>query len=69
MPSPYPISYCRLSSGKWGLRGVGLVPNQIVDVTKQDGTLRKERVGKILEQLPSGVVIAAISGYYALQCR
>ena len=61
---PYHIYYYRLPSGRWGLKGYGLVPDRVVYAEKRDGTVRKERVGKILERLPDGNAIATIGYYY-----
>ena len=57
-------SYCRLPSGKWGLKGIGLVSGTVITVTKRDGSGRRERVGKILERFPDGTTIATIGYYY-----
>ncbi len=43
-------SYNRLKSGAWGLRVCGDKPSpgQTVEVTRRDGTVRRETVGKVV---------------------
>jgi hypothetical protein len=54
------ITYTKLRDGKWGIRGKGLRVGAVVDVRKLDGTVRQERVGKVLWTGSDGVSIAQV---------
>lgn len=56
------ITYTKLHSGEWGLRGHGLSSGTSVTVTKRDGSRKTETVGRILWTGQDGTQLATIGG-------
>lgn len=53
-------TYTKLRDGSWGLRGSGLASGRIVSVTKRDGTVKTETVGRVLWTGSDGTCLATI---------
>jgi len=76
-------TYAKLSSGAWGLRSKNeaLSTGDMVDVTKRDGTVKTECVGRIIRKDDYGVLAeiqpaaqaaaqaSSVPRYYAPKCR
>lgn len=60
------ITYTRLNSGDWGLRGYHLEPGAVVRVARKSGDSKAETVGRVVWRGPDGLCLATIgraSGY------
>lgn len=57
------ITFTKLKTGAWGLRGPGLVEGERVTVEKRDGSQETKTVGRVLWTDPngSGVSVAALA--------
>jgi hypothetical protein len=42
------ITYCKLRTGDWGIKGEGLQPGTHVKVYLKSGSVKEEKVGKII---------------------
>jgi hypothetical protein len=54
------VTYMKLRSGDWGLRGYNLKEHSTVQVKKKDGTSKTETVGKVVWRGDDGLTFAAI---------
>jgi hypothetical protein len=54
-------TYAKLKRGDWGLRGQGLTSGARVSVTRKDGQVKTEIVGRILWTGEDGLQLATIT--------
>ncbi|GAA2183342.1 hypothetical protein GCM10009785_26570 [Brooklawnia cerclae] len=55
------ITWTKLRSGSWGIKGHGLVSGETVTVTKRSGETKSATVGKVLWTSDDGVSIATVA--------
>jgi hypothetical protein len=58
--APHLITYTKLRNGNWGVRGFRLLAGITITVTKKDGTVKTEKIDRILWQGDDGMCLATI---------